>query len=486
MLSSQNHESHDFQRKNSQASLEKFLHSKGAGLVFLRGRRRVGKSNLLKSFQIKNLKKCFYFTGALDEGGQETIKRFILEWSKFNPLSKLRYSDARLINWKVIFEEIHQDIKSSLQDTWIFFDEIQWLAKARNGFVGLFKEAWIDFEKLHNIKIILCGSSNKFFIDNAGGEEKILRGLVTRSDIYLRPFYPEEVKRYFGKNISNQEAMFLYMCFGGIPYYLNKFNFSLGFLTAFNNAVMQESSIFLNEVNEVLNLDFNKKGLTSIVKIFAAFKQRYATFETLQENSKLAGSTLSEALEKLVQYGLITENIGVLSNAKKKTRYFYYTDFYLSFYFRFLVKHKVKVKKNFEHNLFVPLLSSKGSLYIENFTGIAFENYVQYLIEHMPSNYKLLKELEIAVDEEFTVLPDFRCDLLVKSEGVKVLRLIECKWSNNNSVVQDGIRQLGAVDMDGQYEGYVIKKYVVTNCEVTAATRRLGGKLGVTVLRVGV
>ena len=48
----------------------------------------------------------------------------------------------------------------------ILFDEIQWISKSQSGFLGYLKEAWLDWRKSGKIKLIISGSSNKFFTKN--------------------------------------------------------------------------------------------------------------------------------------------------------------------------------------------------------------------------------------------------------------------------------------------------------------------------------
>ena len=55
------------------------------------------------------------------------------------------------------------------------FDEIHWIAKRNSGFVSKVKRAWLSWEKAGNIKVIICGSSNRFFDDKTGTASSILR-----------------------------------------------------------------------------------------------------------------------------------------------------------------------------------------------------------------------------------------------------------------------------------------------------------------------
>ena len=477
-----------YPRKDAEQKLMRFLEASviSAQLVFFRGRRRLGKSLMLKYIQSDYPRKCFYFSGALDESGKHTLERFATSWSKFCTSSELGYTKESMLSWSYIFEKIREEIKQRTEDTWIFFDEIQWLARSKNGFLGLFKEAWLELEKIPKLKIILCGSSNKFFVDNTGGEEKILRGLVTHSDIFLRPFLTSEVKEYYGKNLSDEEVIFLYLCFGGIPYYLKQFDFTLGFINGFNRAVFLQSTIFDSEVNELLNLDFNSRGITTSLKIFIAFKQRSSTLDVIRKNSRFAPSTLTEAMGKLMQYGFIKELEPVVEKIKDNLNNIslYYTDFYLHFFCRFLKNQLIKIRKNIDSNLFSNYLSSKGNLYIENFTGIAFENYIQFLIENDHRDSNLLNELEIRNDEDFSIISDAQSDIVLRTKSLKLIRYIECKWTNSGEVIEEGIRQLACIDINKykEYKMYHAAKFLITTMQVSDRIANNAQRMGIKII----
>lgn len=470
-----------YQRQVAEKSLKAFLNQKSrAGLVFLRGRRRVGKSSLLKHIQKNNKQVCFYFTGVRDESAEATILRFVRAWDEFTGKKSLSILSNEYLSWTTIFEKIAEETRQNSEQRWIFLDEIQWLARAQSGFVGLFKEAWLSLEQNPKIKIVLCGSSNKFFVDHVGGEEKILRGMVTHADIWLSPLTPFEVRKYYAQDLSEQEAIFLYFCFGGIPYYLNRFDFRLGFIRGFNDAVMTAKSIFPNEINEVLNLDFNNKGLPTVKKLFASFSSRFATFESLKVNGRFAASTLSQVLEKLVQYNLVKELSDFDQHIKLRRRNvtFYYTDFFTHFYMKVLYKNLAKIRKNESSNLFSGLLTSNKNLYIENFSGAAFENFVQYCIENLDSKHSLIQEFDLS-DESPILIDNSQSDLVFQSPEEKLMRYIECKWTSNLSLIEEGLAQLSKVE---DIDGYKAVKYLAVGYPVSTALLNKAHKLGVKIV----
>jgi AAA+ ATPase superfamily predicted ATPase len=199
-------------KRNATKDLTEFFcnENQKTGLCYLRGRRRVGKSTLLKDLSLKN--SIFYYSGKLDELLHVSLGRFAKEWSDFSGQEILKKIKITEMSWDLIFDNIVLYAKTN--KLMLALDEIQWIAKSQNGFIGTLKNKWIDFEKTQNIRLVICGSSNKFFKDFTGGEEQILRGLKTRSDIVLQPFSMSEVYKYYLHHWRPEEVIFAYMTIG--------------------------------------------------------------------------------------------------------------------------------------------------------------------------------------------------------------------------------------------------------------------------------
>lgn len=165
----------------------------------------------------------------------------------------LRELSEEFLNWNRIFKEITKHILSKNQKLILIFDEVQWMAKAGSGFIGSLKTAWVDWQKSNLIKVIICGSSNKFFDKHTGGEEKILRGLQTRPHIWVLPLSPAQVSKHVCPKWNLKEVSMLYMLTGGIPYYLKKIAPSLGFIQSINKAFFLQSNNLLDEILEIIS-----------------------------------------------------------------------------------------------------------------------------------------------------------------------------------------------------------------------------------------
>lgn len=460
-------------RKYTSNLLKSFLKKRGrtASLVFLRGRRRIGKSTLLKQICSESKMNPFYFTGAEDESDKKAQLRWIKEWSKINTKTALlKYSSSQL-NWTDIFEELYLFAKNhSSKEIAIIIDEIQWVAKAKSGFIGLLKEAWLKLEHCSNLKFIICGSSNRFFHMFTGGEEQILRGLSTHNDIWLYDIPLEELKSSFGQDWDLEEATFAYMCLGGVPYYWQQFPEKFSFIKSFNDLAFTNSTILLKEVSEILRLDFNKAGVETAQEILSAINIMGSDFTTLSKKTRLPLSTLSDLLEKLVEYQLVYTKRFYLANKLKNQRgsIYFLKDPYLNFYISILKPMKRKILQNQDQLLFSHILRSKSGFYLDSFSGYAFERFIQNLLEkEVDRKESLFSNLGIKdLDYKVGTFHDAKAqiDLVLFESSDRNLYLIECRWSHNQKLIKECITSL---KMKSQFFKEKKQLAVLTNCKKT-------------------
>lgn len=430
--------------------LEIIQRSKKSEFLYLRGRRRVGKSTLLKKIQTSH-PNIFYFIGIGDESGDKTLARFAKAWDQFTGKKSLLRLKKIELDWNTIFDEIttFTTNNKSISSLTLMLDEIQWIAKGRSGFIGTLKEKWLEWEQTNKIKVVLCGSSNKFFIEQTGGEEKILRGLKTHSDILLPPLHPIEVKENYFSSWSSNEAIMAYMLLGGIPYYLNQLETNQNFIKTINEAVFTKKTIFLTEVDEILNLEFNRAGIKKAKQIFSAIGPLGATQAQIKEKINISESTLSEAVSKLFDYSLLKEKkVYKPKNLKSQVTYFY-DDPYLLFYFSVLQKYSDDISENDSRLIFADILASSKSFYIPNFTGRAFEIFIRnlFLCDTNETQKAFLNLLHLP-DKKYQLFDsyngDSNVDLFIEHKGLRSFYAIECKWTNSSDVISDGLDQLEA------------------------------------------
>ncbi len=423
-------------REDELKRLSEFYHMQGSGFLHLRGRRRIGKSWLL--IELRTRIGGLYFQGEQDSTTKELQSTMAHLWDEHVGQKRLSLIRQRDLTWDRIFTAITDYALQHTNQTFLLiFDEIHWIAKKNSGFTSKIKNVWLSWEKIGNIKVIICGSSNKFFDDKTAKESSVLRGLRTHSDIWVRPFSLSEVKQYFFPEWSHEEISLVYMMIGGIPYYLNRIINSKNYINAINKTFFTRSTIFLDELDEIINLEFNKSSKTRIRSLLAALGQEGKTVASICRATGISESSVRENIEKLVDYGLVFEKtlMGVSPKKNKSGTKYYMRDFYLNFYFQVLDGLKAQIKDNTKSNIFSRLLSSKEGFYIPNFSGQAFELLIESVIDRRANSTmheNIFKKLNIHEPNyyfgHYWESNTTQVDLIVESSVDRETRIFEAKW----------------------------------------------------------
>lgn len=428
-------------RRQELRQLDEFLDSDGAGFTHLRGRRRIGKTELLKRVQAKR-SNCFYFMGRDREANRLTLKRFAREWDAFMGERRLQRLKVSELNWDELFREVGQHAALATQGApfILLLDEVQWLAKRGIGLGGLIKEHWADWKKTGRFKLILSGSSNRFFQEQTDGEEAILRGLRTYATITVRPFTLVEVKQYYFPAWTDEEVCLIYMMLGGVPYYLENIHADDNFIRAVNRSIFCRGGIFLEEVDAILKLEVARDTARKrVVEILASLGPDGATEAAITERTGEQQSYVHKILGRLQNYGLVHERepFGERKKNRAGVRY-HMRDFYLNFYFQILRPFESRIRGNAQGMLFSPeVIGSGEGYYIRDFSGKAFELLIAHVIgegrdDESQRTQPIFGKLGLRSGRyswgTYWKPGKAQIDLVVEGKDDREIRIIEAKW----------------------------------------------------------
>ena len=207
-------------REKETQLLQKYLESDRSEFIAVYGRRRVGKTFLIRQVIGKNA--VFSFSGMENASLATQLENFQLALQKKNGAC------SKPTTWLSAFDQLERYLDNlGSGKKIVFIDELPWLDTARALFVGALEHFWNGFASDRNdIKLIVCGSATSWMIDklicNRGG----LHNRVTHQ-IEVAPFTLNEAEQYFktyGFGYRRKEIAECYMAFGGIPYYYSLMN----------------------------------------------------------------------------------------------------------------------------------------------------------------------------------------------------------------------------------------------------------------------
>lgn len=403
--------------------MESLYSKKGAQLIVVYGRRRVGKSTLLKHFC--QGKANIFFTGRKDETRNELLGRLLWDVGEYfrNPLlGKLSIRD-----WKEVFEIIDLENSKARQKLIIVLDEFQWMCSGKKSdLLSALQEHWDNkWNADENIFLVLCGSIVSFMEKNILSQKSPLYGRRTAS-FELEPMNMLEARLFFPRKGVFEQAQII-MTLGGIPSYMELINPKESFAQNINTLALVKESYFTKEIEFILREQLKNPG-----RYYLILKHLARTPLSRDEVAKKLGIGNSGALDlylkTLTDLHLVKHQIPITKNElSKKVRYGIWDEF-LRFYFFFIHPNMERIGLNTDGWLFDKIVLPK----LEIYNGYSFELFCR-------KNLKILIKL-LGIEDVFSRSGVYWQTETSKKEGVQIdmviersdatIHLVECKWSN--------------------------------------------------------
>lgn len=209
-------------RQAEQASFHKILLSNESTFLAIYGRRRIGKTYLVKNF-FKDKGLFFHLTGIQEASLDIQLQNFAVEFSDLFLKGK---ELQRPKDWFSAFQMLRKEIEKISKEIKIivFFDELPWLASPRSLFLQALEHLWNRYlSEASNVILIVCGSAASWMIDHIINNKGGLHGRVTK-EVRLLPFTLAETEEFLQKkyiNLNRKQILELYMCLGGVAKYLS-------------------------------------------------------------------------------------------------------------------------------------------------------------------------------------------------------------------------------------------------------------------------
>ena len=415
-------------RVKEKSILNKALLSNEPEMVAVIGRRRVGKTFLIRTVY-KN-KIDLEFTGIQHTKTKAQIENFHFLVDNFAdekeplPLPK---------NWLAAFRQlitVLQKKRKIKRKRIIFFDELPWLASRRSGFLAAFGFFWNNWASKNNILVIICGSAASWMIKRVVQNKGGLHNRITKR-IYLKPFTLLETEQYFKAKmlrLNRYQIAQIYMIMGGIPHYLKEIETGKSAIQNIDDICFSEEGLLLDEFSNLYPALFEKAD--NHIAIVRALGQKWKGLsrkEIVQLSKLPEGGGITKVLKELIHSGFVTAYYPF--GKKKKEMLYRLTDEYSLFYLHFIENKRIQEKGMWKR-------LSQTSVY-KSWSGYAFESLC---LKHTA---QIKKALEIggiyseASSFSFAGNDDFsgiQIDLLIdRNDGV--INLCELKFHKDKFTV---------------------------------------------------
>ena len=351
-------------RETEKGILQAALDSNEAEMVAVIGRRRVGKTFLVKTAYTGRID--FEATGVQNSEEAEQLQNFIL---RLNATFHDGEGVLKPANWLDAFHQLGAalDRKKKRKRMVVFLDEIPWFDAHKSGFIRALSYFWNSWAVNRNIVVVLCGSAASWMIEKVIYDKGGLHNRITRR-LDIEPFNLYETEKFLKSrniNLSRYQIVQIYMVFGGIPHYLKEVEAGKSPAENIEKACFSKSGILTDEFLRLYPALFDNADKHLAVIRALGQKWKGLTREELIATGKLSnGGSTTVVLDELISSGFVSPYYP-FGKAKKEMLY-RLTDEYSLFYLHFIEKMPTQGKNIWKERSQTPLYKT--------WCGFAFEN----------------------------------------------------------------------------------------------------------------
>lgn len=416
--------------------LNKSYLSKKPEFIIIYGRRRIGKTELVKQF-IED-KKHFYFL-ARKESIQLEVDRFRKKFSK-----KFNIYLSETNDFETLFKEIIEKIDTTQKFIFII-DEFPYLIESYKPILSIFQHLWDEVLKNNNVFLILTGSSVSMMETDVLGYKSPLYGRRT-GQLKIESIKLNYLKEFL-PNYKIEDILKTYGATGGIPFYLKEFNSKRSFLSNIKNTFFNKSNILFQEAEILLKEELREPNI--YFNILKAMIDGATKLSEISTKSLVDITNINKYISVLETLKLVRKEYPITEPVKARNFLYKVDDNYFRFWLNYVYPYKEEIEEQPQSML--KFVKRDYPQYM----GRIFEEVVkQYLRTFLSIDFNKIgkwwhKEEEIdvvALNEKNTNIAFFECKWkkLNYNQSLKILKELQkkteyVKWFNNKRKEKYGI-----------------------------------------------
>ena len=421
----------------------------------IHGRRRVGKTTLLK--ESITGKRSLYLI-AQQANSKTNLDLFSQRYGELIGAGQIRYNSFRQF-FIALFNE---------KDLIVVLDEFSYLTEVDPSIESLLQELIDAYKEVATIKFIVSGSEIGMFNNHFS----VSRPLFNRQTFsyHLKECDYLESSLYYPK-FNPEDKVRAYAVFGGLPYYLSQIDDKESIEENIKRLITSENARFSNEVNMLLHTEL--RSIQEYQSVLQAIHSGSTKFSEIDSKSRIQDTAkTSKYVKKLIELEIIEKEYKFLENPNSKNHLFRIKNNFIAFYYHFVWKNqaaRVLMNSDDFYDTFI-----KDDL--EQFVSLRFEKIgEQYLIRQYKSrNSEPLMNIGRYWYNDRKIKTDVEIDLCVQTK--RHIHIYECKWINSmvgqsimNELIEKGKHldadKYGAFSKNGYHDHILDKDYDLVTVE---------------------
>ncbi len=317
-------------REKELAFLSGEYEKKSSSLTVIYGRRRIGKTALIKEF-IKN-KPALYFLASeeMEQENLNNLRRMIADFTG----NKLLQGGSGY-NWEDLITVFVQfSTENEQQKCILIIDEFQYIGKHNEAFPSVFQRIWDEILERSNIMVILCGSLINMMNSQVLSYSSPLYGRRT-GQIRLQQIKFRDYGLFY-ESMPESELIKHYAVTGGVPKYIEAFQNSTDIFWSIRERILSRQSYLYEEPIFLLEREVSETGTYfSLIKTIAQGKHKLGNIASALG---VPQNLLTKYLSNLISMDLIERKVPVTESNPEKSKMglYYIKDNFINFWFKFI------------------------------------------------------------------------------------------------------------------------------------------------------
>lgn len=367
-----------FGRKENIKAISKFFNSDKDNAALIYGRRRVGKTELIKHC-LKGTKTTSIYYECKETSEINNVKslcEIISETFGLPPLAFDTFESTLAFLYKQAKEK----------ELTVVIDEYPYIRKVVEGLDSII-QSFIDNNKYTSkLKLILCGSYAETMKSLLSEENPLFGRFDLVMNLKAMDYYDSSL---FYKDFTDEDKVRLYSVFGGIPYYNRRIDSSKTVKQNIIDLIASPGSRFENEVQMHLKSEISK--MQNAYEVFEALAKGFVRFKDILSQSQVSSSpTLVDVLDKLISMDIVVKESPINDENNKKKAGYYISDQLTLFYFKYIYRNLSR------------LAVMDSEVFYDKFIEADFEeHYVPLIFEQVCKQFLIRKNRSGELEDSF-------------------------------------------------------------------------------------
>ena len=392
--------------------LEDIYNQKGTRIVILYGRRRVGKTEIIKTF-LKG-KDSIYFLA--DKRGTESNAR--------------RFAGEAAYHFKDVppdvhnFDQVFSYITKRTEKIVIAVDEFSYLVEKDDAIPSVFQLIADEIIRKRDFMVILCGSSISMMEKGTLSYKSPLYGRRTGQWL-VEPLKFKDVSKFFTEYTFSQ-IIEAFSVVGNIPAYILKFDDSVPVIENIQEKILRKGTFLHEEIEFLLRGELRDPSRYS--SVLEAMGKGAARMTEIAQKSHISVRDLPKYLRTLQNLHLI-EKVQPITEKKGKKTIYKISDQFFHFWFRFIY-HNMSYLESGN----VDYIMERIRKDFNSFVGLSFERICREALQELNYHKKLFTFLDVGTwwghyrDKEGR--KEMEIDNIALNGETKDILFAECKWKD--------------------------------------------------------